>query len=71
MTHRVTLSYNRAMNTEIVKEAVRLAGGTKKLADIAGVRSQAVSQWDQIPLKHVMKIEKALERKIKKLKALA
>ncbi len=52
------------MNREIIKEAERLAGGTKKLGEIAGVSSQCVSQWRKIPLKHVMKIEKALDRKI-------
>lgn len=52
------------MSREIIKEAERLAGGTKKLADIIGIRSQTISGWEQIPAKHVMKIEIALERQI-------
>ena len=63
----VKIFYYLPMSIEIIKQAERLAGGTTKLGEIAGVTSQCVSAWKrngEIPLKHVMTIEKALQRKI-------
>jgi DNA-binding transcriptional regulator YdaS (Cro superfamily) len=52
------------MNTTIIKKVVDAAGGTTRLAEILGIRPQAVSQWKVIPVKHVLAIEKALRSKI-------
>lgn len=40
-------------------------GGTSKVANIFGISSQAVSQWKQIPAKHVFKICESLNHKYK------
>jgi DNA-binding transcriptional regulator YdaS (Cro superfamily) len=40
--------------------AIKRAGSVKALADVAGVRPQAVSQWDRIPVERAVRISDAL-----------
>jgi DNA-binding transcriptional regulator YdaS (Cro superfamily) len=39
--------------------AIEAAGGTAKLAAAVGINSQAISQWDRIPPRRVLAVEKA------------
>jgi DNA-binding transcriptional regulator YdaS (Cro superfamily) len=48
----------------IKQKVIDEIGSATKLAEIAGVSLPAVSQWDEIPIKHVLKIEKAVKSKI-------
>lgn len=41
-------------------EAIRRAGSVKALAEVAGVRPQAISQWRHIPVERVVRISEAL-----------
>ena len=43
-----------------LKEAVELAGSKSKLARMLKITPQAVDQWNEIPVAHVLKIERAL-----------
>lgn len=49
------------MAQRAVKEAISRAGGLTALARILDISPQAVDQWEQIPVGHVLKIEKALD----------
>lgn len=42
-----------------LSRAIDKAGGVAALARILGIRSQAVSQWDDPPVKRVLAIEAA------------
>ena len=44
-----------------LKDAIEQGGGLTGLGIICGVTPQAVKQWEQIPVRHVLKIEMALE----------
>lgn len=44
-----------------LKEIVSAFGGPGKVAEICGVKSQAVSQWKKVPPNHVLKLEEAGE----------
>ena len=37
--------------------AIKVAGTSRKLAKMLGVTPQAVAQWDQIPMRHVLRVE--------------
>ena len=43
---------------EMLTEVIRKAGGVNALARGLGVSPQAVSQWRQIPVRHVLSIER-------------
>lgn len=43
-----------------IAEAIRRAGSVKALAEAAGVRPQAISQWKNIPADRVARISGAL-----------
>ena len=43
---------------DLVKLAVKEAGGTAALARALKIRSQAVSQWTRIPAAQVLQVEK-------------
>lgn len=46
------------MNMSKAKDrAVKLAGGSSKLAPQIGVSRQAIDQWPHVPAKHVLKVE--------------
>lgn len=39
--------------------AIEIIGGAKKVADLFGIKSQAVSQWDRCPADRCLVIEAA------------
>lgn len=39
-------------------QALAAVGGTSALAKLIGIAPQAVSQWDEIPLKRILIVEK-------------
>lgn len=41
-----------------IKDIVSQAGGTCALARELEISSQAISQWEQVPVKHVLAVEK-------------
>ena len=41
------------MRDPYVDAAIKAAGGVAALGRLTGVKSQAVSQWDKVPLKHL------------------
>jgi DNA-binding transcriptional regulator YdaS (Cro superfamily) len=43
-----------------IDEAIKQAGSVKALAAAAGVRPQAISQWQKIPVERVVRISDAL-----------
>lgn len=43
-----------------IAEAIKKAGSVKALAEAAGVRPQAISQWKAIPAERVARISEAL-----------
>ncbi len=43
-----------------IAEAIKRAGSVKALADVAGVRPQAISQWKHVPIERVARIAAAL-----------
>ncbi len=43
-----------------VQTVVRLAGGPERLGRAIGVTRQAVDQWQRIPVKHVLVLERLL-----------
>jgi DNA-binding transcriptional regulator YdaS (Cro superfamily) len=43
-----------------IDEAIKRAGSVKALAEAAGVRPQAISQWQRIPTDRVVRISEAL-----------
>ena len=43
-----------------IKDIIRLAGGPSAVANLFGITSQAVSQWDRIPSNRALAIEKHL-----------
>lgn len=49
---------------EALKRAVTLLGGSKQLADKIGVTRSAVWQWRRVPAKHLVAIERALDRAV-------
>jgi DNA-binding transcriptional regulator YdaS (Cro superfamily) len=63
------LLYYRAMAKKTTPEearniAVFLAGGPKRVGEICGVRSQAVSQWLVIPPRRALKLSKAIKNQV-------
>lgn len=40
-----------------IARAKEKMGGTAKLASALGCTTQAISQWDRVPVRHVLKIE--------------
>lgn len=38
--------------------AIKAAGSPRKLADLLGLTRQAVNNWDKVPDKYLLKIEK-------------
>jgi len=47
------------MQERKIRKALKLAGGTVKLASLLGITPQAISQWKRTPVNHVLKIEEA------------
>ncbi len=43
-----------------IAEAIKKAGSVKALAEAAGVKPQAISQWRQVPIDRVARIAEAL-----------
>ena len=41
-----------------LQKAIKAAGGPSKLAKLLRIKPQAVSQWDEIPLKRVVDVER-------------
>jgi len=41
-----------------LKDVVKLAGGVRPLARLLGISPQAIVQWSQIPVRHVLTIER-------------
>lgn len=52
--------YGAMSARQALKEAKHKAGGPSALARILKITPQAVDQWEQIPVGHVLKLEKAL-----------
>ena len=48
------------MRPSPIVEAIKRAGSVKALADAAGVRPQAISQWQKIPVDRVVRISDTL-----------
>jgi DNA-binding transcriptional regulator YdaS (Cro superfamily) len=40
-----------------LKRAIEAAGGQGRLARLLGIRQQAVSQWKEVPARHIIAIE--------------
>ena len=49
---------------EIIRTAADHVGGPQKLADILGIKRQALYMWDQVPSKRVIPIENATGGKV-------
>ena len=47
------------MDRKPIERAIRVAGSVKALAEAAGVRPQAISQWKRIPADRVRAIAEA------------
>lgn len=47
-----------------LKKAIAVAGGVKALAEALTIPTSTVSCWDQVPLKHVKRIEAAFPGEI-------
>lgn len=45
-------------HSDCIARAIKAAGGTGKLAELIGVTSQAISQWNRIPAERVVIISK-------------
>lgn len=41
-----------------LEKAKQVAGGTAKLAAILNITSQAISQWDRVPIERVLEVER-------------
>lgn len=52
------------MDTNIVAEVVKAAGGAAALARYFGIKTQAICQWSRIPAERVIPIERLLDGKI-------
>ena len=48
---------SKSPTRKAVDEAIRASGSLKKVAERLGITSQAISQWDKIPPRHVLSIE--------------
>ena len=48
---------SKVAKQKAVDAGIRRFGSLRKLAERLGVRSQAISQWDQVPAKRVLAIE--------------
>ena len=46
------------MRDAVVEKAVELAGGPAELARALGIRSQAISQWQRVPIVRVRQVER-------------
>jgi len=44
--------------TEALRRAIEAAGGLSKLAEPLGITAQAVSQWDEVPPRRVLAVER-------------
>ena len=47
-----------------IDKIIKAAGGTAAVARLFGIKSQAVSQWKQVPTKRVLKMEEHLNGSI-------
>jgi DNA-binding transcriptional regulator YdaS (Cro superfamily) len=52
-------SYALARSDQALIDAIVAAGGTARLAATIGVSSQAISQWDRVPVERVLQVERA------------
>lgn len=43
-----------------IAEAIKRAGSVKALAETAGVKPQAISQWKHVPVDRVVRLSEAL-----------
>lgn len=46
------------MSETLTALAIRLAGGRAKLAQALGITSQAISQWQRVPISRVLEVER-------------
>jgi len=46
-------------NTKITAQVIRRIGGAKAVGRLLGITSQAVSQWQDIPAIHVIRLSRA------------
>lgn len=53
-------------NPTPLERAIKLAGGVTKLADKLGITSQAISQWDEVPIIRAIQIERVTNGKVKR-----
>ena len=51
--------YAASMANTITKKAIEACGGASKLAGMLGITRQAVEQWEDVPPKHVLRVEGA------------
>lgn len=45
-------------NKEALKRAIKVVGGLAGIADPLGITMQAVSQWDEVPPRRVLAVER-------------
>ena len=51
-----------------VDRAIEILGGQQALADVAGVKYQAVQQWKKVPDKRLAKVSRATGMKMSELR---
>ena len=61
MTSKVSAANITYMDREGIKSVVRKAGGPVKLSKLLGVTSSAISQWKNIPAKHMAAVALAAQ----------
>ena len=48
---------SKSPTRKAVDEAIRASGSLKKVAERLGISSQAISQWEKVPPRHVLALE--------------
>lgn len=57
------------MRLDVIKAAVEKAGSVKALAEILGVKPQAISQWKRVPIEHARAIARLTQIPLHELRA--